>query len=121
MRLLDESRALLPEPSVEEGVDGLQRLLADKINNYATVEELRLLLVSGAKADGVVTLGLTPLHYAVHKNYFDAAKLLIVRGAQVDAVDEVGYSALHLCAEKGSFRLLKFLLEVSAPARRPPV
>uniref|UniRef100_A0A1I7STD8 SOCS box domain-containing protein n=2 Tax=Bursaphelenchus xylophilus TaxID=6326 RepID=A0A1I7STD8_BURXY len=89
----------------------MQRLLADKINCYASIEDLRLLLVSGAKADGVVTLGLTPLHYACHKNYFDAAKLLIVRGAKVEAVDEVGYSALHLCAEKGSYTLLKLLLD----------
>ncbi|CAD5215544.1 unnamed protein product [Bursaphelenchus okinawaensis] len=95
----------------EENQKQLQRLLADKINTYAPIDDLRLLLVSGAKADGVVTLGLTPLHYACHKNYFDAARLLIVRGAKVEAVDEVGYSALHLCAEKGSFRLLKLLLE----------
>ncbi|KAI6235435.1 SOCS box domain-containing protein [Aphelenchoides besseyi] len=101
-----------------------QRLLADKINSFATIEELRLLLVQGAQvgyrnirmylwfyADGIVTLGLRPLHYAVFRHNFDAAKLLIVRGAKVDAVDDIGYSALHLCAEKGSFRMLKFLLE----------
>jgi ankyrin repeat protein len=86
--------------------------LADKISNFAPVEELRLLLVSGAKADHVVTMGLTPLHYACYRNYLDAAKLLIVRGAKVDSVDDIGYSPLHLCAEKGNFRMLKLLLEV---------
>uniref|UniRef100_A0A915E4V2 SOCS box domain-containing protein n=1 Tax=Ditylenchus dipsaci TaxID=166011 RepID=A0A915E4V2_9BILA len=92
----------------------MQRLLADKINSYAPIDELRLLLVSGAQADGVVTQGLTPLHYACHRDYLGAAKLLLVRGAKVNAVDEVGYSPLHLCAEKGNYRLLKLLLEYMA-------
>ncbi|KAI6176910.1 SOCS box domain-containing protein [Aphelenchoides bicaudatus] len=89
----------------------MQRLLADKISNLAPVDELRMLLVSGARADDVVSLGLRPLHYACYRDYFDAAKLLIVRGAKVDSVDEVGFSPLHLCAEKGYSRMLKLLLE----------
>lgn len=69
------------------------------------------MLISGAKADGEVTLGLKPLHYACYRDYFDAAKLLIVRGATVDCVDDIGYSPLHLAAEKGNFRVLKLLLD----------
>ncbi|KAI1702730.1 ankyrin repeats (3 copies) domain-containing protein [Ditylenchus destructor] len=92
----------------------MQRLLADKINSYADIDELRLLLVSGAQADGVVTQGLTPLHYACHRDYLGAAKLLLVRGAKVNAVDDAGYSPLHLCAEKGNYRLLKLLLQYMA-------
>jgi ankyrin repeat protein len=61
-------------------------MLADKINRFAPIDELRLLLVSGARADGIVTLGLTPLHYACYRDYFDAAKLLIVRGAKVCSI-----------------------------------
>ncbi|VDM43821.1 unnamed protein product [Toxocara canis] len=92
----------------------LQRELADKIVNYASVDELRLLIISGAKANIEVTQGLTPLHYACYKNYYDAARLLLVRGADVNATDDVGYTPLHLCAEGGHFRLMKLLLEYMA-------
>uniref|UniRef100_A0A7E4ZXT8 SOCS box domain-containing protein n=1 Tax=Panagrellus redivivus TaxID=6233 RepID=A0A7E4ZXT8_PANRE len=112
------SSKLLPldDPALDYGEAQhlMQRLLADRINNYATIDELRMLLVSGAQADGVVTDGLTPLHYACHRGYYAAAKLLLVRGAKVNAVDAIGYSALHLCAEKGYYRLLKLLLEYMA-------
>jgi len=103
-----------PEP---ESQSALQRLLADKITKYAAMDELRLLLATGAQPDGVVTQGLTPLHYACHRDYFAAAKLLLVRGAKVNAVDDAGYSALHLCAERGNYRLIQLLLEYSARVR----
>uniref|UniRef100_A0A914C6S9 SOCS box domain-containing protein n=2 Tax=Acrobeloides nanus TaxID=290746 RepID=A0A914C6S9_9BILA len=103
-----------PTLAKDEQQQMMQRLLADKISGYAGIEELRFLLVSGAQADGVVTQGLTPLHYACYRDYFSAAKLLLVRGAKVNALDEVGYSALHLCAEQGNYRLIKLLLEYMA-------
>jgi ankyrin repeat protein len=112
------STKLLPidDPTIDifEAQKLMQRLLADKIDCYAGVDEIRLLLVSGAQADGVVTEGLTPLHYACHRGYFAAAKLLLVRGAKVNAVDAIGYSALHLCAEKGYYQLIKLLIEYMA-------
>ncbi|CAI4230352.1 unnamed protein product [Auanema sp. JU1783] len=89
----------------------LQRQLADKITNYASIDEIRMLLVCGAQPNQPVTRGLTPLHYACFINYFAAAKLLLNRGAKVDAVDEVGCSALHLCAEHGHYRMIKLLLQ----------
>ncbi|GMT18420.1 hypothetical protein PFISCL1PPCAC_9717, partial [Pristionchus fissidentatus] len=89
----------------------LQRQLADKITNYASVDEIRMLMVAGAKPSGTVTRGLTPLHYACFINYFAAAKLLLVRGAKADAVDDIGCSPLHLCAEHGHFRMMKLLLQ----------
>ncbi|XGW18194.1 hypothetical protein V3C99_002649 [Haemonchus contortus] len=89
----------------------LQRQLADKITNYASLDEIRSLLVCGAQPDGEVTRGLTPLHYACFINYVGAAKLLLTKGAKVDAVDEVGCSALHLCAEHGYYRMIKLLLQ----------
>ncbi|GMS87746.1 hypothetical protein PENTCL1PPCAC_9921 [Pristionchus entomophagus] len=89
----------------------LQRQLADKITNYASVDEIRMLLVAGAKASTPVVRGLSPLHYACFINYFAAAKLLLVRGAKADAVDDIGCSPLHLCAEHGHFRMMKLLLQ----------
>ncbi|EYC22512.1 hypothetical protein Y032_0017g3396 [Ancylostoma ceylanicum] len=89
----------------------LQRQLADKITNYASIEEIRALLICGAQPDGEVTRGLTPLHYACFINNVSAAKLLLTKGAKVDAVDEVGCSALHLCAEHGYYRMIKLLLQ----------
>uniref|UniRef100_A0A0K0E1I5 SOCS box domain-containing protein n=2 Tax=Strongyloides stercoralis TaxID=6248 RepID=A0A0K0E1I5_STRER len=88
-----------------------QRELADKINNYAPLNELRIQLMYGATAYEAVTQGLTPLHYACYRNYYEAAKLLIVRGANVNAIDEAGYTPLHLCAEKGHFKLIKLLVD----------
>ncbi|CAG0890173.1 unnamed protein product [Darwinula stevensoni] len=65
------------------------------------LDELRLLLASGAKVTSPVALGLRPLHYACWQGYPEAAHLLLVRGAPVDALDDAGYSALHLSAEHG--------------------
>ncbi|CAJ0597305.1 unnamed protein product [Cylicocyclus nassatus] len=89
----------------------LQRQLADKITNYASLDEIRTLLICGAQPDGEVTHGLKPLHYACFINNVSAARLLLNRGAKVDAVDEVGCSALHLCAEHGYYRMIKLLLQ----------
>ncbi|CAI5454781.1 unnamed protein product [Caenorhabditis angaria] len=89
----------------------LQRALADKITNYAPIEEIRYILLRGAQVDGQVTAGLTPLHYACFINYLAAAKLLLSSGAKVQAVDNIGCSALHLCAEHGHYRMIKLLLQ----------
>ncbi|PAV71488.1 hypothetical protein WR25_12227 [Diploscapter pachys] len=95
-----------------------KRQLADKITNYASVDEIRMLLICGAQADGTVIRGLTPLHYACYINYFAAAKLLLNRGAKADAVDEIGCSALHLCAEHGHYRMIKLLLQYMEAVRQ---
>ncbi|KAE9419822.1 hypothetical protein Angca_008981 [Angiostrongylus cantonensis] len=95
----------------EEQQHQLQRQLADKITSYASIDEIRTLLICGAQPDREVTRGLTPLHYACYINNLSAAKLLLTNGAKVDAVDEVGCSALHLCAEHGYYRMIKLLLE----------
>ncbi|CCD69430.2 SOCS box domain-containing protein [Caenorhabditis elegans] len=94
-----------------ESQSQLQRALADKITNYAPIEEIRYILLRGAQVDGQVTAGLTPLHYACYINYQAAAKLLLNLGAKVQAVDNIGCSALHLCAEHGHYRMIKLLLQ----------
>uniref|UniRef100_A0AC35TJ86 SOCS box domain-containing protein n=1 Tax=Rhabditophanes sp. KR3021 TaxID=114890 RepID=A0AC35TJ86_9BILA len=100
-----------PEKVADDEQAQKQRKLADKINNYAPVDEIRIMLVNGALANGVVTQGLTPLHYACYRDHYEACKLLLVRGAEINAVDEAGYSPIHLCAEKGHYKLLRLLIE----------
>ncbi|XP_049793661.1 ankyrin repeat and SOCS box protein 14-like [Schistocerca nitens] len=93
----------------------LQRELADSIVRMEPLDEIRLLLAGGAKANEPVTAqGLRPLHYAVWQRYSGAATLLLVRGGDVNARDECGYSALHLAAEHGYTELVSLLLQQGA-------
>ncbi|XP_076643035.1 ankyrin repeat and SOCS box protein 16 isoform X1 [Halictus rubicundus] len=98
----------------------LQRELADSIIRLKPLDEIRILLACGAKANEAVTQGLRPLHYAVWQKYMEAVKLLLVRGADIDATDECGYSALHLAAEHGYVDLVKLLLDHSAKVDHRP-
>ncbi|XP_071441902.1 ankyrin repeat and SOCS box protein 16-like [Hetaerina americana] len=98
----------------------LQRELADSIVRMAPLDDIRILLACGAKANGPVTQGLHPLHYAVWQHYSEAVKLLLTRGADVDARDDCGYSALHLAAEHGSGDLVALLIEHGATVNFPP-
>ncbi|XP_063218720.1 poly [ADP-ribose] polymerase tankyrase-1-like [Bacillus rossius redtenbacheri] len=92
----------------------LQRELADSIIRMVPLDDIRILLACGAKANEPVTQGLRPLHYAVWQRYAEAARLLLVRGGDVDARDECGYSALHLAAEHGYTELVALLLHQGA-------
>lgn len=83
------------------GINPLQRQLADSIVKMVPLDDIRILLATGAKVNEPVTQGLRPLHYAVWQRYPEAARLLLVRGGDVNARDECGYSALHLSAEHG--------------------
>ncbi|KJH49142.1 ankyrin repeat protein [Dictyocaulus viviparus] len=116
IRFTDEQQQQLQKEKNDEVYDTNQfclfkRQLADKITNYASLDELRTLLVCGAQPNGEVTRGLTPLHYACFINNLGAAKLLLAKGANVDAVDDIGCSALHLCAEHGYYRMIQLLLQ----------
>ncbi|MFH4980009.1 hypothetical protein AB6A40_006718 [Gnathostoma spinigerum] len=92
----------------------LQLQLVDKIDDFASVDEIRLLLIDGAKVNVAVEKGLTPLHYACLRNYLAAARLLLVRGADANAINDDGYTPLHICAERGYVRLVKLLIEYEA-------
>ncbi|TKR68007.1 hypothetical protein L596_024060 [Steinernema carpocapsae] len=105
---------LAQEPSTQLDLKEFQRELAEKIRKFASIDDIRMLLVCGASADEEITLGLRPLHYACHADYFEAAKLLLVRGAKVDSINAGGYTPMHMCAERGNYRLIKLLLDYSA-------
>jgi hypothetical protein len=49
----------------------LQRELADSIIRMEPLDELRILIACGAKANEPVTQGLRPLHYAVWQRYIE--------------------------------------------------
>ncbi|KAL1139589.1 hypothetical protein AAG570_006571 [Ranatra chinensis] len=96
------------------GTNHLQRQLADSIVSMSPLDDIRILLATGAKANEPVTQGLRPLHYAVWQRYTEAALLLLVRGGDINARDECGYSALHLSAEHGFTDLVALLLSEGA-------
>ncbi|XP_014676686.1 PREDICTED: ankyrin-1-like [Priapulus caudatus] len=102
----------------------LQRALANSIMRHDSVDDLRILLASGSKADQPVANGLRPLHYAVYEQYADAVRLLLVRGGDVNTTDSGGYTAMHLCAERGYVAMMRILVEFggrvsSAEHQRP--
>ncbi|XP_075219041.1 ankyrin repeat and SOCS box protein 16-like [Lycorma delicatula] len=100
--------------NVIAGINPLQRQLADSIVKMVPLDDIRILLATGAKVNEPVTQGLRPLHYAVWQRYPEAARLILVRGGDVNARDECGYSALHLSAEHGYTELVALLLRQGA-------
>lgn len=64
----------------------MQRELASAIERLAPLDEIRILLASGARVDGPVNQGLKPIHYAAYNNFMPAVKLLILRGCNIDAM-----------------------------------
>lgn len=100
--------------NVIPGINPLQRQLADSIVKMVPLDDIRILLATGAKVNEPVTQGLRPLHYAVWQRYPEAARLILVRGGDVNARDECGYSALHLSAEHGYTELVALLLRQGA-------
>ena len=53
-----------------------QRKLADMITRHAELDDVRITLASGARANQAVVQGLHPLHYAVYEQYYDCVKVL---------------------------------------------
>ncbi|XP_055339772.1 ankyrin-3-like [Paramacrobiotus metropolitanus] len=88
-----------------------QRKLADMITRHAELDDVRITLASGARANGAVVQGLHPLHYAVYEKYFECVKLLLARGADPNAPDDVGYTPVHLAAERGYKDILEMLID----------
>lgn len=92
----------------------LQRMLADVITRRFPLSDIELLLRAGANADGPVTRGLRPLHYAAYENDVAGAEMLIDAGANVDAPDDLGYTPLHVAAKHGHVEVARTLLDRGA-------
>lgn len=54
-----------------------QRKLADMITRHAELDDVRITLASGARANQAVVQGLHPLHYAVYEQYYECVKVKI--------------------------------------------
>jgi len=98
----------------QEQYHQLQRDLADAISRLASLDDIRILLACGARANGPVTQGLHPIHYAAYQNFVPAVRLLLLRGSDINAMDDNGYTPVHLCAERGYKELLEFLISQGA-------
>lgn len=59
----------------EEQCRQLQRDLADAISRLAPLDDIRILLACGARADRPVTQGLHPIHYAAYQNFVPAVRV----------------------------------------------
>jgi len=92
----------------------LQRMLADVITNRFPLADVTLLLRAGADADGPVTRGLRPLHYAAYENSVEVADLLVAGGADVNAADDLGYTPLHVATKHGHVQAAQYLLDHGA-------
>jgi len=88
--------------------------MADVIISRFPLADITLLLSAGADADGAVTRGLRPLHYAAYENSVDALELLIGAGANVNAADDLGYTPLHVAAKHGHMEAARCLLDRGA-------
>ncbi len=64
--------------------------LIHSIVRFGTVEELELLVASGANINAIGDLGYTPLHYAVFMRRLDMAEKLAALGADPTIRNEFG-------------------------------
>lgn len=74
---------------------------------------IKLLLQAQANPNHTIQ-GTSLLHYAVLKEFIDAAQLLVARGARVDAQNSIGNTPLHLAVCVGNKALMKLLLDHNA-------
>jgi ankyrin repeat protein len=100
--------------SYDYSPERLQRMLADVITRRFQVTDVRLLLRAGADADGPVTRGLRPLHYAAYENDVASTEALIDSGARVNAADDLGYTPLHVAAKHGHVEVARTLIDRGA-------
>jgi ankyrin repeat protein len=76
---------------------------------------VKLLLDSGAAANGIKQPDLSPLHFAAGNGHKSVVDLLLSKGAKADVKTEAGVTPLHLAVLKGYELVAKDLIEAGAP------
>lgn len=84
-------------------------------------DEVRRLVSDGADVNVFDSLGKTPLHYAVEREWLEIAQYLIEQGADVNARHEssIGNTPLGEVAGTCSLRIAKLLVEAGADPAIP--
>jgi uncharacterized protein len=72
--------------------------------DYACAEE----------SDGLIDLGITPLHKAAYEGDTKSAQALITKGADVNSQDTYGWTPLHDAALQGNVAIVDLLLKEGA-------
>jgi ankyrin repeat protein len=81
------------------------------------VIEIERLLVAGADREARDGNGRTPLHVAVYRKKYDAARVLLAKGANANALDRQRYDVVTIAAVADDVPMLKLALEGGASAK----
>lgn len=98
-----------------------QELLIQLQRRTTNIEKVKSLIEQGAKIDARDSVRNTPLHGAVGKRNFEAAKLLLDAGANPNAVSENGMFPLMWTMESyaaGSAEIAQLLIDSGANAKQ---
>ena len=79
--------------------------------------EIERLLAAGADREARDGNGRTPLHVAVYRKRYDAARLLLAKGSDANALDRQRYDAVTIAAVADDVPMLKLVLEGGASAK----
>jgi uncharacterized protein len=83
-------------------------------NNVAEIDRL---LAAGTDREARDGNGRTPLHVAVYRKKYDAARLLLAKGANANAFDRQRYDVVTIAAVADDVPMLKLVLEGGASAK----
>lgn len=77
-------------------------------------DRVRLILDQGVSPNFTNGAGITPLMYAVQRNYYEIAQMLLEAGADPDVLPDNGFAALHTATVIGSDSLVILLIKHNA-------
>ena len=81
------------------------------------VADIERLVAAGADREARDGNGRTPLHVAVYRKRYDAARLLLANGANANALDRQRYDVVTIAAVADDVPMLKLVLEGGASAK----